>query len=116
MGSIVLGLFLPTTANGLTFESSFIVFVILILAGLLRGIVWLLFNSGVQQIGASSASVLFLSASFFTVVIQATLAALFPTLALHPASNLFLSLIGGVVIAVGVALWETQALPVAQPE
>ena len=112
-GTLVLGIFLPIVANGSVVEIGFTVVAILIIIGLLRGLIWLLFNSGMKQIGAASASILYLSSSFFTVVIQVGVAALLPNLALQPPTNLILSLIGGLFIALGVTLWEVQSQQVA---
>ena len=108
LGTIVLALFLPVAASGSVVELSLTMLTILGVIGLTRGLIWLLFNSGMKEIGASSAAILFLSSSFFTVIIQAGIAALLPNLALQPTTNLLMSLIGGILIAFGVVLWEAQ--------
>ncbi len=116
LGSVGLGLFLPTAKNGPLAGMSLTIIAILMVIGLLRGVTWLLFNSGVKHIGASSAAILFLPQAFFTVAIQGGTAAFIPNLGLQIPGNLVLSLTGGLLIAIGVALWEIRSKPAAQED
>jgi len=65
---------------------------------------WLMYNLAMPHIGASRCSVLFLTIVFFTVVLQVALDAIEPSLGLQVPSNLLTTLVGSVIMALGMIL------------
>ena len=84
---------------------------LIITMGMTRGWAWLAYNTSLRHIGVARASIIFLSFAFFTVVLQAIVAWLGPTLGLQLPANLLVALIGGVLVAVGIIILQTDSVP-----
>jgi hypothetical protein len=81
---------------------------VIVLMGLLRGLAWLIYNTGLKHIGASRSAIIFISFAFFTVMLQAGVAKFEPMLGLKLPANLPAALIGGVLIALGIVILQTD--------
>lgn len=76
--------------------------------GMTRGWAWLAYNVSLRHIGVSRSSIIFLSFAFFTVILQATVAWLGPSLGLQLPTNLLVAVIGGGLVAVGIIILQTD--------
>jgi O-acetylserine/cysteine efflux transporter len=85
---------------------------VIVLMGLLRGLAWLIYNTGLKHIGASRSAIIFISFAFFTVMLQAGVAKFEPMLGLQLPANLPAALIGGVLIALGIVILQTDRVQV----
>ena len=75
--------------------------------GCFRGLAWFFYYTSMRHIGASRASIIFLSSGFFTVLFQVSLAAFLPNLGLQPPQSLTAVILGGVLIAIGIVILQT---------
>jgi drug/metabolite transporter (DMT)-like permease len=107
LGSALLALLIPLIVSSP--RLGLVPLLIIAVIGLFRGVLWLAYNTGVKYIGASQSAILYLSYSFFAVVIQAGLAELVPTLRLQLPANLIIALVGGFLIAGGIVLLEIDS-------
>jgi drug/metabolite transporter (DMT)-like permease len=106
LGAVFLTPFVPVMVS--VFVISGAAFVAIGLMGIFRGISWLTYNMGLQRIGASQSAIIFISFAFFTVMFQAGVARLAPTLGVQLPSNLTAALMGGTLIAVGIVILQTD--------
>jgi len=75
--------------------------------GTTRGSAWLSYNMAMRHIGPSRCAIVFLSFGFFTVIVQAVVAALGPQLGLQLPTNWGMTLLGGVLVAAGIVVLQT---------
>lgn len=88
----------------------------IIMLGILRGAAWFSFNVAMKQIGTVPSTIIFLSSSFFTVILQAVLANLFPSWPLQLPDNLWLAFLGGGFVAAGIVVLNWSAINNNFPE
>lgn len=82
----------------------------ILLLGIIRGTAWFTFNIAMKQLGTVPSTIIFLSSSFFTVILQVALVNLFPTLPLQLPDNLLLAFMGGGFVAAGIVVLNWQAI------
>jgi len=82
--------------------------VVIAIMGMTRGWAWLAYNVSLRHIGVSRSAIIFLSFAFFTVVLQAIVARLGPTLGLRLPTNLLVAMIGGGLVAIGIIILQTD--------
>jgi len=78
------------------------------LIGMGRGFSWLCFNTAQRYIGASQAVIIFISYAFFTILFQAITVWSLPDIGVKLPTNLGMALIGGVLIAIGIIILQTD--------
>ncbi|MEM7128987.1 MAG: DMT family transporter [Chloroflexota bacterium] len=78
------------------------------LIGIGRGLSWLCFNTAQRYIGASQAIIIFLSYAFFTILFQAIVVWIAPNVGVQLPKNLGIALVGGVLIAAGIIILQTD--------
>ena len=76
--------------------------------GLGRGLSWLCFNTAQRYIGASQAVIIFLSYAFFTILFQAITVWNLPDIGVKLPPNLGMALVGGLLIAIGIIVLQTD--------
>jgi drug/metabolite transporter (DMT)-like permease len=76
--------------------------------GVMRGLAWLLYNLGLQHLGASRCAIIFLSYAFFTVLVQLIVVTLAPGLDLQLPANLFAAVAGGLLVAAGIVILQME--------
>lgn len=106
MGGTFLLPFVPFVVSSV--ELGWAALLVIVLMGLMRGTAWLTYNVSLRHIGASKCAIIFLSYAFFTVMLQAVIVRLGPSLGLQLPTNLLAALGGGVLIAAGIVVLQTE--------
>ncbi|MEM7030735.1 MAG: DMT family transporter [Chloroflexota bacterium] len=102
VAAVFLAFLFPFLATPIEWHGMIII--LLILMGIFRGTSWSLYNSAMPHIGASRCAILFLSVAFFTVLLQVIVDFIHPQLGLQVPSNLFMAVLGGVIIATSIVI------------
>lgn len=110
---LLAGLFLLPFLPGYTGSTqlSWPVVGIIALAAILRGTSWSIYNMSMRHIGASRCAIIFLSSTFFTVLAQVVVDAIWPKLRLQVPGNLIMAVIGGIVITIGILILQRASGP-----
>lgn len=99
--------FIRTTSSP-NFSLGATVVTVIALIGIGRGLSWLCFNAAQRYIGASQAVIIFLSYAFFTILFQAITVWSLPNIGVKLPQNLGMALIGGIFIAIGIVVLQTD--------
>lgn len=102
-GGLILTPFIAGGNHGLTAGTA----AVLVPVGILLALTWLTYNMGLKKMGSSKTSLIYSTKSFFTFVIGYAAAALMPGLGLKIPRNTIPFLTGGVLIFLGIIIYET---------
>jgi len=112
VGALFLFCAYPFTRATMTIDPSFSIGVatitVIAFIGIGRGLSWLCFNMAQRYIGASQAVIIFLSYAFFTILFQAITVWSLPDVGVQLPQNLGMALIGGILIAIGIIILQTD--------
>lgn len=106
IGAVLLApiVFWQHTAHETSSPWGWILIAALLFRGALLGISWVTYNIAMEHLGASRASVLFLSVVLFTVILQVAVDALAPDLGMRLPQHMVATLCGAALICAAVAL------------
>lgn len=114
IGALFLVPLVPVVVS--SFELGLAALLMIASIGLMRGIAWLTYNMSLPHIGASRCAIIFLSFAFFTVLLQAIVSQAAPGLGLQVPDNLLMAVLGGVMVAAGIVILETDPSPLPAEE